>query len=77
MVVQIRAKEDADHHGGETGVCYRMRATLSRWRFPLFTATLVVLWSATPAFPWGCEGHRTVALIALKQLGPGALAKVH
>jgi len=27
---------------------------------------------ASPAFPWGCEGHRTVALIALEQLTPHA-----
>ena len=27
---------------------------------------------ATPAFPWGCEGHRTVALVALEQLNPHA-----
>jgi hypothetical protein len=59
------------------GVCYRIRATLSGWRFPLLAATFAVLWSATPAFPWGCEGHRTIALIALKQLGPGAFTKVH
>ena len=29
---------------------------------------------AMPAFPWGCEGHRTVALVALDQLTPHALA---
>jgi hypothetical protein len=27
---------------------------------------------ASPAFPWGCEGHRTAALIALEQLTPHA-----
>lgn len=27
---------------------------------------------ASPAFPWGCEGHRTVALVALDELSPGA-----
>src|SRR5579864_7309125 len=27
---------------------------------------------ASPASPWGCEGHRTVALIALEQLTPHA-----
>jgi nuclease S1 len=30
--------------------------------------------SATPAFGWGCVGHRTVALIALQQLTPNARA---
>jgi hypothetical protein len=35
--------------------------------------TLVsVLVLARPAFPWGCEGHRVVALIALDQLNPHA-----
>jgi len=32
----------------------------------------VLLLCTTPAFPWGCEGHRTVALVALSQLTPGA-----
>ncbi|HYM08341.1 MAG TPA: S1/P1 nuclease, partial [Terriglobales bacterium] len=27
---------------------------------------------ASPAFPWGCEGHRTIALIALGELSPNA-----
>lgn len=30
--------------------------------------------SAVPAFPWGCEGHRIVALIALEQMNPRARA---
>jgi hypothetical protein len=32
----------------------------------------VLLFCATPAFPWGCEGHRTVALVAFSQLTPHA-----
>ena len=33
------------------------------------------LFSCVPlAFPWGCEGHRTVAMIALEQLNPHARA---
>lgn len=34
----------------------------------------LLLLCATPAFPWGCEGHRTVALVALDQLTPHARA---
>ena len=34
----------------------------------------LLLLCATPAFPWGCEGHRTVAMVALGQLTPHALA---
>ena len=34
----------------------------------------MLLFCATPAFPWGCEGHRTVALVALEQLSPHARA---
>jgi S1/P1 Nuclease len=34
----------------------------------------LLLLCAAPAFPWGCEGHRTVALVALEQLTPHALA---
>lgn len=34
----------------------------------------LLLLCATPAFPWGCEGHRTVALVALQQLTPHARA---
>jgi len=33
-----------------------------------------VLVLTRPAFPWGCEGHRVVALIALDQLNPHARA---
>src|SRR5262249_20340476 len=29
-----------------------------------------------PAWPWGCEGHQTVALLAKKHLQPAALKKV-
>lgn len=36
-------------------------------------ASLLAIW-AGPAFGWGCEGHRTVALIALQQLTPNARA---
>ena len=32
----------------------------------------LLLLCASPAFPWGCEGHRTVALVALEQLTPHA-----
>ena len=32
----------------------------------------VTVMLASPAVPWGCEGHRTVALIALDQLTPQA-----
>ena len=32
----------------------------------------VLLLCTTPAFPWGCVGHRTVALVALDQLTPRA-----
>ena len=28
-------------------------------------------------FAWGCEGHQTIALIALKQLGSNALSRVN
>jgi len=35
---------------------------------------LLLLLCAAPAFPWGCEGHRTVALVALAQLTPDARA---
>jgi len=34
----------------------------------------LLLLCASPAFPWGCEGHRTVALVALEQLTPHARA---
>jgi nuclease S1 len=34
----------------------------------------LLLVCAAPAFPWGCEGHRTVALVALEQLAPHARA---
>lgn len=34
----------------------------------------LLLLCASPAFPWGCEGHRTVALLALDQLTPHARA---
>lgn len=33
---------------------------------------VVLLLCATPAFPWGCEGHRAVALLAIAQLTPHA-----
>lgn len=42
-------------------------------RISSFRVAAMVL-SATPAFGWGCEGHRTMALIALQQLTPNARA---
>jgi len=44
-------------------------------RLERLTRFAVLLLSATPAFPWGCEGHRTVALVALEQLTPHARAR--
>lgn len=38
---------------------------------------LFMVFPALPAFGWGCAGHQTVALVALSQLNPRALAKVH
>ena len=35
---------------------------------------VLLLLCSAPAFPWGCEGHRTVALVALEQLNPHARA---
>src|SRR5438034_9533029 len=43
-------------------------------RSGVFAATVALLFGSGPAFPWGCEGHRTVALIAMRQLTPNALA---
>jgi len=38
-----------------------------------FAFTQVLLFvCAVPAYPWGCEGHRTIAMIALQQLSPHA-----
>jgi len=37
-----------------------------------FTVLACVLITACPAFPWGCEGHETIAVIALARLTPHA-----
>src|SRR2546421_663821 len=37
-----------------------------------FASLPVLLAFAGPALPWGCEGHQTIALIALQQLTPNA-----
>src|SRR5260370_21005184 len=37
----------------------------------------ILLLTAAPALPWGCEGHQAVALIAMKQLSAHALALVN
>jgi hypothetical protein len=34
----------------------------------------LLLLCVSPAFPWGCQGHRSVALVALEQLTPHARA---
>ncbi len=39
-----------------------------------FRLTALLALAAGPVFGWGCEGHRTVALIALQQLTPNARA---
>lgn len=39
------------------------------------TLALIASW-VTPAWPWGCEGHETVALIAEKHLTAGARRSV-
>ena len=54
-------------------VCTMPRVTAKRQRclwFMLAAAALVV--GPAPAWPWGCEGHETIALIASRQLTPHA-----
>ena len=41
----------------------------------LASIALAVLLAAGPAWPWGREGHRVVALVAAKNLSPEARAK--
>jgi hypothetical protein len=48
-----------------------VRRLLQRARLLTLVSVLVL---APSAFPWGCEGHRVVALIALDQLNPHARA---
>ena len=45
-----------------------------RWLERLNRFALLLL-CASPASPWGCEGHRTVALVAFEQLTPHARAR--
>lgn len=48
---------------------------LHRLSSTLVATTLALVAAPPPAMPWGCLGHRTVALIAEKHLSPNALAK--
>ncbi len=50
-----------------------MRTTAHRLLKNLPLLTLVSFFvMSRPAFPWGCDGHRVVALVALEQLNPHA-----
>lgn len=40
----------------------------------LLGAVFILLFSAAPAWPWGCEGHQAVAIIAEKHMNALALA---
>ncbi len=55
---------------------HAVTTTVKRWTVCVAAITLLVAWTATPAQPWGCEGHETVALIAKKHLTPHALQMV-
>jgi len=51
-----------------------MVRTLHRSSTTVVATTLVLIVAAAPARPWGCRGHRTIALIAEMHLTPNALA---
>jgi hypothetical protein len=54
-------------------VCTVLGLVTKRQRYLWFVLAVVVhLLGAAPAWPWGCEGHETIALIAARQLTPHA-----
>jgi hypothetical protein len=57
---------------------YELRGVGPCGRFIAFLVFLapILLWAPSPAWAWGCEGHKVVALIAESNLTPHALATV-
>lgn len=52
-----------------TSMMHRMRLCVA---LCVLATALGLLWSSTPAWSWGCEGHETVAYVARAQLSSDA-----
>jgi hypothetical protein len=49
---------------------------MRRTRRRLLAGTLLLALRPAPAWPWGCTGHQTIALIAAQHLSPAGRARV-